>query len=348
MAGFSLPKMNLSRTQQQILSTLMYLVLLSLFFTIFTKYFFNVNNLLTVAQQTTVIAIIAMGQTYVLITGGIDLSIGSNIALCGMVTAMLIEHDQFVGVHPNLPVFFGVLLGLMTGMASGAANGVMIAFGRLPPFIATLGTMTIARGLALAMTQGYPITSLPKSFTDLGTGYNFGLGNVFDPNLGIDIVRPGIPKIPNIVVIMLITVFIFGFILQKTKWGRHVYAIGSNFEAARLSGVNNKRTIMMAYMFSGFLAALAGILLAARVYSASPAAGDGYELDAVASSVIGGTSPMGGEGSGVGTFLGAFVIGVLRNGLNLIGVNPFAQKIVIGFVIVGSVFLDRVRNQEKV
>jgi ribose transport system permease protein len=147
---------------------------------------------------------------------------------------------------------------------------------------------------------------------------------------------------------MVITVFIFGFVLQKTKWGRHVYAIGSNFEAARLSGVNTKKTLLMAYMFSGFLAALAGILLAARVYSASPAAGDGYELDAVASSVIGGTSPMGGEGSGIGTFIGAFVIGILRNGLNLIGVNPFAQKIVIGFVIVGSVFLDRIRNQEKV
>ena len=348
MAGISLHKMNLSRAQQQILSTLMGLVLLSLFFTIFSKYFLNIDNLFTVAQQTTVIAIIAMGQTYVLITGGIDLSIGSNIALCAMVTAMLIEHDEFVGVHPNLPVFVGLLLGLLTGVASGAANGVMVAYGRLPPFIATLGTMTIARGLALAMTQGYPITSLPESFTDMGTGYNFGLGNVYDPDIGIKIVPPGIPKIPNIVVIMLITVFIFGFILQKTKWGRHVYAIGSNFEAARLSGVNTKKTIMMVYMFSGFLAAMAGCLLAARVYSASPAAGDGYELDAVASSVIGGTSPMGGEGSGIGTFIGAFIIGVLRNGLNLIGVNPFAQKIVIGLVIVGSVFLDRIRNRERV
>ena len=348
MAGFSLLKMNLSRTQQQILSTLMYLILLSLFFTIFSRYFLNVDNLFTVAQQTTVIAIIAMGQTYVLITGGIDLSIGSNIALCGMVAGMVIEHDQFVGIQPNLPVFIGVLLGLLTGVVAGAANGAMIAYGKLPPFIATLGTMTIARGLALAMTQGYPITSLAEGFTNLGTGYNFGIGNVYDPDLGINVVQPGLPRIPNIVVFMVITVFIFGFILQKTKWGRHVYAIGSNFEAARLSGVNTKRTIMMAYIFSGVLAALAGILLAARVYSASPAAGDGYELDAVASSVIGGTSPMGGEGSGIGTFIGAFVIGILRNGLNLIGVNPFAQKIVIGFVIVGSVFLDRIRNQEKV
>ncbi|MCL1927347.1 MAG: ABC transporter permease [Treponema sp.] len=348
MAGFSLSKMNLSRAQQQILSTFMGLVLLGLFFSIFTKYFFNIDNLITVAQQTTVIAIIAMGQTYVLITGGIDLSIGSNIALCAMVAAMMMVHDEFIGIHPDLPMFIALLLGLLTGVLSGAANGAMIAFGKLPPFIATLGTMTIARGLALTMTQGYPISGLPNSFTAMGTGYNFGIGNIYDIEMGGYYVPPGVPKIPNIVVIMLITVFIFGFILQKTKWGRHVYAVGSNFEAARLSGVNTKKTIMMVYMFSGFLAALAGCLLAARVYSAGPAAGDGYELDAVASSVIGGTSTMGGEGTGIGTFIGAFIIGILRNGLNLMGVNPFIQKIVIGLVIVGSVFLDRIRNREKV
>jgi len=346
MAGISLSKLHLSRAQQQILSCLMGLLLLSLFFTIFSRYFLNVDNLLTVATQTTVIAIIAIGQTYAMITGGIDLSIGSNIALCAMVAGMMMPHDEFVGIQPNLPVFIAVLAGLLTGVAAGAANGAMIAFGRIPPFIATLGTMTIARGLALSMTQGYPITGLPDSYTAIGTDYNFGLGNVYDPDLGIYVVSPGIPKIPNIVVIMLIAVFVFGFILQKTKWGRHVYAIGSNFEAARLSGVNTKKTILMAYMFSGFLAALAGCLLAARTYSASPAAGDGYELDAVASSVIGGTSTMGGEGTGIGTFLGAFIIGILRNGLNLVGVNPFLQKIVIGLVIVGSVFLDRVRNRE--
>ena len=347
MAGIRLPRLNLSRAQQQILSTLMGLLLLSLFFTIRSKYFLNIENLFTVAQQTAVIVIIAMGQTYVLITGGIDLSIGSNIALCAMVAAMVMPHDQFVGIQPNLPVFIALLMGLLTGVAAGAANGAMIAFGRIPPFIATLGTMTVARGLALAMTQGYPITGLPDSFTALGTDYNFGLGNVYDPELGLNIVPPGIPKIPNIVVIMVIAILIFGFILQKTKWGRHVYAVGSNFEAARLSGVNTKKTILMVYMFSGFLAALAGCLLAARVYSSSPAAGDGYELDAVASSVIGGTSTMGGEGTAIGTFIGAFIIGILRNGLNLIGVNPFAQKIVIGLVIVASVFLDRVRNREK-
>jgi len=346
MPGISLSGLKLSRAQQQILSCLMGFLLLSIFFTIRSRYFLNVDNLLTVATQTAVIAIIALGQTYVMITGGIDLSIGSNIALCAMVAGMMMPHDEFVGIQPNLPVFFALIMGLLTGVASGAANGAMIAFGRIPPFIATLGTMTIARGLALSMTQGYPITGLPNSYTAIGTDYNFGLGNVYDPDLGIHVVPHGIPKIPNMVVIMLIAVFIFGFVLQKTKWGRHVYAIGSNFEAARLSGVNTKKTILMAYMISGLLAALAGCLLAARTYSASPAAGDGYELDAVASSVIGGTSTMGGEGTGVGTFIGAFIIGILRNGLNLVGVNPFLQKIVIGLVIVGSVFLDRVRNRE--
>jgi ribose transport system permease protein len=342
MAGISL---NFSRSQQQILSALIGLILLSLFFSIFTRYFMNVDNLLTVAQQTAVIAIIALGQTYVLITGGIDLSIGSNIALCAMVAAMLMFHDPDVGIHPDLPMFIGLLGGLATGLLAGAASGAMIAFGNIPPFIATLGTMTVVRGLALVMTQGYPISGMPDSFTAMGTGYNFGIANVYNPDMGGNVVPDGIPKIPNIVVIMVITVFVFGFILQKTKWGRHVFAVGSNFEAARLSGVSTKKTIMMVYMFSGFLAALAGCLLAARVYSAGPAAGDGYELDAVASSVIGGTSTMGGEGTAIGTFIGAFIIGVLRNGLNLIGLNPFVQKIVIGLVIVGSVFVDRVRNR---
>ena len=352
MAKVNMHKLDFSRTQQQILSCLIYLAGLCIIFALVEKFkfdsknFLSVGNFFNVAEQNAVIAIIAVGQTYVMITGGIDLSIGSNIALCAMVSSMLMPHSEFIGIHPNLPVFFAVLGGLLTGVAAGAANGAMIAFGRLPPFIATLGTMTIARGLALSMTGGYPISELPESFTNLGTGYNFGLGNVFDPDLGINVVRPGIPKIPNIMVIMLLAVIVFGFILQKTKWGRHVYSVGSNPEAARLSGVNTKKTILMAYMFSGFLAALAGCLLAARVYSAHPAAGDGYELDAVASSVIGGISPMGGEGTAIGTFIGAFIIGILRNGLNLIRISPFVQRVVIGFVIIGSVFLDRIRHRE--
>ena len=345
MAVF-LPKLRLTRSQQQVLSCLIGLTLLCTFFSIFSRFFLSLDNFAMVAQQTAVIAVIAIGQTYALITGGIDLSIGSNIALCSMVAGMMMPHDPFIGIHPNFPVPIALFLGLLTGVAVGAANGAMIAFGKIPPFIATLGTMTISRGLALSMTQGFPISGLPNSFTMLGSGYNFGLGNVWDPALGIMVVRPGFPRIPNIVVIMLLAVFVFGFILHKTKWGRYVFSIGSNFEAARLSGVNTKRTILMVYIFSGFLAALAGCLLAGRVYSAGPAAGDGAELDAVASSVIGGTSTLGGEGAVFGTFLGAFIIGFLRNGLNLVGVNPFLQRIVIGLVIIGAVFLDRVRHRE--
>jgi ribose transport system permease protein len=307
-----------SRGQRQFLSTFSGLVLVGLVFTILSPYFFTVNNILTVATQTAVIAIIAIGQTYVLITGGIDLSIGSNIALSAMVAGLC--------MRANLPVPVAIMAGLVTGLVSGAVSGVLVAFGKLPPFIATLGTMTVARGLSFTLTQAIPISNLPKNFTVWGTGSTLG--------------------IPNPVITMLLLVIFFGFVLAKTKLGRHVYATGSNFEAARLSGVNTHKTLMSVYMFSGLLAAFAGLIMAARIISAQPAAGDGYELDAVASSVIGGTSTMGGEGSVAGTFIGAFVIGVLRNGLNLIGITPYIQKIIIGVVIVGSVFLDKIRRKD--
>ncbi|MFP3040510.1 ABC transporter permease [Treponema primitia] len=310
--------LNLSRAQKQLLSTFSGLFLLGVVFTILSPYFFSANNLLTVATQTAVIAIIAVGQTYVLITGGIDLSIGSNMALAGMVAGM--------AMRAQLPVPLAIFCGLLTGIISGGVSGVLVAFGRLPPFIATLGTMTVVRGLALTVTQAIPISGLPKNFTVWGTGSTLG--------------------IPNPVISTVLLVVIFGFILAKTKLGRHVYATGSNFEAARLSGVNTNTVLVMVYVFSGLLAAFAGLIMAARIISAQPAAGDGYELDAVASSVIGGTSTMGGEGTVAGTFIGAFVIGVLRNGLNLVGVSPFIQKIVIGIVIVGSVFLDKIRRKD--
>ncbi|MDR1904356.1 MAG: ABC transporter permease [Treponema sp.] len=310
--------LNISRSQRQLLSTFSGLFLLGVAFTILSPYFFSLNNLLTVATQTAVIAIIAVGQTYVLITGGIDLSIGSNIALAGMISGLCMQ--------AHIPVSLSIAAGLLMGMLAGATSGALIAYAKIPPFIATLGTMTIARGVALTLTQAIPISGLPKSFTVFGTGAVLG--------------------IPNPAIIMVLLVVIFGFILAKTKLGRHVYATGSNFEAARLSGVNTKKVLMAVYIFSGLLAAFAGLIMAGRIISAQPTAGDGYELDAVASSVIGGTSTMGGEGSAAGTLIGAFVIGVLRNGLNLIGVSPFIQKIVIGIVIVGSVFLDRIQRKE--
>ena len=308
----------LSRPQKQFLSTLSGLLLLALVFTVLSPYFFSVNNILTVATQTAVIAIIAIGQTYVLITGGIDLSIGSNMALAGMVAGLC--------MRANLPVPAAIIAGLLTGTCAGAVSGTLVAFGKLPPFIATLGTMTVARGLAFILTQAIPIANLPGKFTIFGTGRTFG--------------------IPNPVIIMVMLFLVFGFILGKTRLGRHVYATGSNFEAARLSGVNTRRVLMTVYVFSGLLAAFAGLIMAARVVTAQPGAGDGYELDAVASSVIGGTSTMGGEGAIAGTFIGAFVIGVLRNGLNLVGVTPHLQRVIIGIVIVGSVFLDKIKKRD--
>jgi ribose transport system permease protein len=313
----------LSRSHKQLLSTFSGLFILGVVFTVLSEYFFSVNNLLTVATQTAVIAIIAVGQTYVLITGGIDLSIGSNIALSAVIAGMVMK------LMPDPPLFlvaFGILTGLLTGAVAGAVSGILITFGNIPPFIATLGTMTVVRGLALTLTKGLPVSGLPDNFTVWGTGATLG--------------------IPNPVIVMVILAGLFGFILAKTRLGRHVYAVGSNFEAARLSGVNTKKTLITVYIFSGVLAASAGLIMAARIISAHPAAGDGYELDAVASSVIGGTSTMGGEGSIAGTFIGAFVIGVMRNGLNLIGVSPFIQKIVIGIVIVGSVFFDRIKRKD--
>ncbi|MGP1455453.1 MAG: ABC transporter permease [Treponema sp.] len=308
----------LSRETKQLLSTLTGLIVLCAVFTVLSPYFLGIRNILTVATQTAVIAIIAIGQTYVMITTGIDLSIGSNIALAGMISGLAMTN--------GIPVSVSVLLGLLSGTLVGLLNGVMITYGNMPPFIATLGTMTAVRGLSLTLTQGIPISSLPASFTIIGTGSTLG--------------------IPNPVIIMLALTIFFAFVLSRTTLGRYVYAAGSNMEAARLSGVDTKKVVTMVYVISGFLAACAGLISAARIISAQPAAGEGYELDAVASSVIGGVSSLGGEGMIGGTFIGAFVIGVLRNGLNLIGVSPFIQKIVIGCVIVGAVFFDRIKRKK--
>lgn len=309
---------NISREHKQLFSTFSALFILCFIFSVLSPYFLSVNNLLTVATQTAIIAIIAIGQTYVMITTGIDLSIGSNIALSGMLAGIAMTN--------GVPVWIALLIGLASGCIVGGLNGVMIAFGKIPPFIATLCTMMAVRGISLTLTQGIPVSGLPKSFTVIGTGSLAG--------------------IPIPVILMILLTVIFGFVLSKTRLGRHVYAVGSNVDAARLSGVNTKAVLIKVYVISGFVAAFAGLIMAARIISAQPAAGDGYELDAVASSVIGGTSTLGGEGMIAGTFIGAFIIGILRNGLNLIGVSPFIQKIVIGVVIGGSVFFDRIKRKD--
>ncbi len=295
------------------------LILLVIVFSIICPPFHTINNLLTVALQTSIISFIGIGVTFVIITAGIDLGIGSVIALAGVVTGL--------AMNAGVPSPIAILLGLVVGVICGLFNGFVISKMKLPPFIATLGMMMIARGTALYITNAAPIT-VSSPFFDL-------LGSTIPGTI-----------IPVPVIIMILIALIFGFVLKKTRLGRYAYTIGSNEEAARLSGLNINRTKYMLYAISGLLSAVAGIVLASRLSTAQATAGNSYELDAIASAVIGGTSLNGGVGTIMGTMIGAFIIGVLRNGLNMLGVSSFIQSIVIGGVLIVAVYIDQLRNKK--
>jgi len=299
--------------------TLVGLFFLIILLWILTPHFLTVSNLLNVAQQTSINAIIAVGVTFVIIAAGIDLSVGSIMAFSGVVLASALEAD--------LPISIALLISLAIGMGCGILNGLFIAFGKLPPFIATLGMMSVARGAALLYTQGRPISGFGEDFRSLATGEFLG--------------------IPAPVIIMIIVYIVAHFILNKTKIGRYTYAIGGNEEAAILSGINVKFVKTVIYGFSGMLCGLAAIILTARLNSAQPIAGIMYELDAIAATVIGGTSLMGGEGRIVGTLIGALIMGVLRNGLNLLDISSFVQQIVIGSVIILAVLIDMALKKHR-
>ncbi|AMQ07637.1 MULTISPECIES: ribose ABC transporter permease [Sporosarcina] len=306
-----------SNTQSvlQKIGPLIGLLLIVIIISIMSPNFLTLNNLLNVLRQVSINALIAFGMTFVILTGGIDLSVGSILALTGAVTAGLMAG----GMDPLLAMFLGLLLGAVLG----AINGVIIAKGKVAPFIATLATMTIYRGLTLVYTEGKPISGLGDSqaFQLLGKGYFFG--------------------IPVPVITMAITFGILYFILKKTTFGRRVYAVGGNEEASRLSGISVDRIKIYVYALTGMLAALAALILTSRLNSAQPTAGNMFELDAIAAVVLGGTSLTGGRGWIVGTLIGALIIGVLNNGLNLIGVSSFFQQVVKGAVILVAVLLDR-------
>ncbi|UFJ41808.1 ribose ABC transporter permease [Brevibacillus humidisoli] len=275
--------------------------------------FFTVGNIFNVLRQISINALIAFGMTFVILTGGIDLSVGSILALSAALTAGLMSG----GMDPTL----AVLVGLAAGGIMGAANGVVIAKWKVAPFIATLATMTLFRGLTLVYTEGRPITGLPDGFAMLGKGFFL--------------------EIPMPVIWMLLSFAILYIILKYSTFGRHVYALGSNEEATRLSGVSTVKVKIVVYAISGLLAALSGIILTSRLNSAQPTAGTSYELDAIAAVVLGGTSLAGGKGWIVGTLIGAMIIGVLDNGLNLLNVSSFYQLVVKGGVILLAVLLDR-------
>ena len=279
---------------------------------ILTPHFLTVSNLLNVLEQTSINAVIAVGMTVVILSGGIDLSVGSILALAGVVMATLL--------HQGWPLPLAIAAGLAIGFGFGALNGVAIAWGRLPPFIATLGMMSIARGCALLFTEGRPVSGFEQGFRSLATARLLG--------------------VPAPVILTAALYIAARFVLSSTRFGRYVYAMGGNEEATRLSGVNIRLHKTLVYSVSGLTSAVAAVLLTARLNSAQPIAGIMYELDAIAATVIGGTSLTGGDGGVGGTLIGALIMGVLRNGLNLLGVSSFLQQVVIGLVIVFAVLLD--------
>jgi len=284
-----------------------------------SPYFLTIPNLLNVVRQVSIIAIISFGMTMVILTGGIDLSVGSMLAFSGAVTAGMI-------VNSGLNVFVAILLGLAAGTALGLFNGIAVAKAKLPAFIVTLAMMTVARGFTLIYTNGRPISGFDETFRFFGAGY-----------LG---------RIPVPVIIMFILLFVIYILLKKTPLGRYIYAIGGNEKATKLSGINTDRIKIAVYALNGFLAAVSGIILTSRLNSAQPMAGEGYELDAIAAVVLGGTSLSGGSGGVVGTIIGALIIAVLNNGLNLLNVSSFYQLVAKGAVILLAVFLDRKSQQQ--
>jgi ribose/xylose/arabinose/galactoside ABC-type transport system permease subunit len=296
------------------------LIGLCLLLWILTPHFLTVPNALNVMEQTSINAIVAVGMTYVIISGGIDLSVGSVLALSGVVLAAALKADW--------PAPLAIAAGLGVGAATGSINGLVIAFGRLPPFIMTLGMMSVARGAALLATDGRPISGFDAGFRSIATGRVLG--------------------VPAPIVLTLAIYAIAHFVLSRTRFGRYVYGIGGNEEATRLSGVNVRFHKTMVYVVSGLTSAIAAVLLTARLNTAQPIAGIMYELDAIAAVVIGGTSLSGGDGHLGGTLIGALTMGVLRNGLNLLGVSSFLQQLVIGVVIIVAVLVDVMVKEKRV
>ena len=295
------------------------LVLICLIMFILTPKFLTLANLSNVAAQVAVVAILALGSTFVIVSGGIDLSVGSVLGATGIIFS-------WVAVKGGAPWPVAIAAGLAAGAAAGGINALLITWANLPPFIATLAMLSVGRGLALVISGGIPLTNIPTTVTSLGTK------ELFD-------------TIPYVFLVMVVMWLITAGVLRKTYLGRCMYAIGGNEEAARLSGINIFRSKLMIYVMSGLFAGVAGIVSTARLASGQPQAGLGFELDAIASVVIGGASLAGGVGTATGTLVGAFILAVVRDGLNLLNVSSFWQQVVIGGVIALAVMTDTLRRK---
>jgi putative xylitol transport system permease protein len=303
------------------------LLLACLALTLINENFLTTRNVLNVLRQTSINGVLAIGMTFVILTRGIDLSVGSVVALTGVVSASFATTSS-AGFIPGAPwpALVAIAIGLLVGMGCGGVSGVIVARFRVPAFVATLGMLSAARGLTLLYSSGRPIPALSDSFRWIGTGSVLG--------------------IPVPIFVLLGTFAAAHFVLTQTRFGRHIYAVGGNPHAAKVSGLPVNRIRFMVYVISGALAGLAGMILAARTGSALPQAGIAYELDAIAAVVIGGTSLAGGVGRVSGTLIGALLIGVMNNGLDLMGVESYYQQVIKGFLIVAAVMLDQSKNKQ--
>jgi len=286
-----------------------------------SPYFLLPKNLINVLRQVSINGLLSIGMTFVILTGGIDLSVGSILAFGGVVGAGFASSAVGGGVYPP---YIAIGAGLLAGLGLGMISGLLIAKWRMPPFVVTLGMLSVARGLTYIYTDGMPVPKLDESFLYIGQG-----------------------RIAGIPIPVLIFAFVFilsWIVLYKTRFGRYIFAVGGNEKSARISGVNTRLVVFIAYGISGFLSALGGLTLSARTSAGLPQAGVAYELDAIAAVVIGGTSLSGGQGSLTGTLFGALIIGVINNGLDLLGVSSYYQQLIKGAIIVGAVWLDSLRK----
>jgi putative xylitol transport system permease protein len=304
------------------------LALVCVVLAVVSEHFLTARNILNVLRQTSINGILAIGMTFVILTRGIDLSVGSVVALAGIVAASMATTSS-TAMMPGgpYPAFLAIAVGLAVGMACGAVSGTVVARFAVPAFVATLGMLSAARGLTLLYGDGRPVPALTPEFRWMGTGEVLG--------------------IPMPVVLFAAVFAVAWWVLNSTRFGRHIYAAGGNPHAAAVSGINVKRIRLMVYVISGGLAGLAGMMLAARTGSALPQAGIAYELDAIAAVVIGGTSLAGGVGRVTGTVIGALLIGVVNNGLDLMGVESYYQQVIKGVLIVAAVMLDQARHRRE-
>ncbi|EEW26183.1 ABC transporter permease [Rhodobacter ferrooxidans] len=303
------------------------LVLVCVILAFANEYFLTTRNLVNVLRQTSINGILAIGMTFVILTRGIDLSVGSVVALAGVVSASFATTATTAMVPGGpYPAVFALAIGVLVGVVCGLINGVIVAFFRVPSFVATLGMLSAARGLTLLYAGGKPVPALTDSFRYIGTESILG--------------------VPMPVVLFALVFFASLWVLTSTRFGRHVYAAGGNPHAARVSGVNVNRVRLLVYVISGGLAGAAGMILAARTGSALTQAGIAYELDAIAAVVIGGTSLSGGVGKVTGTLIGALLIAVVNNGLDLMGVESYYQQVIKGMLIVAAVMLDQARSKQ--